>query len=51
MEKLWYYEKTMVPYRKQWNFDLRKKKNMVDYQNYDTLIYNGKKTMVIYQSN
>ena len=32
----------MVHYRKLWNFDLQRKKDIVDYHIYETLIYNGK---------
>ena len=49
-EKLWYYGKTMVlwkktmlPYRKLWHFDLRRKKTWQITKNYETLIYTGKK--------
>ena len=40
----------MVLYRKLWNYDLRRKKNMTNFKNYENFIYNGK-NYVIDQNN
>ena len=35
-------DKTMVLYQEQWNFDSRRKKNMLDYQQLRNFIFNVK---------